>query len=90
VVTLEAPKASPTSPTLEGEATLEAFLLRRRRWLAAGAATSTHLNPVILVSKSVSRSSIRKFVTGLGWCLFIMAHICGVADRAGNNPFGGG
>jgi hypothetical protein len=59
VVTLEAPKASPPSPTLEGEATLEALLPKLRRWLTAGTArtaVSAHLHPVIIVTKSINRS----------------------------------
>jgi hypothetical protein len=88
VATLKAPKASPTSPTLESETTLEAFLPRRSRWLAAGATASTHLHPVILVPKSANIN--RDVAAGLRWLLIIMAHISGVANRAGNNPFRGG
>jgi hypothetical protein len=36
--TLEAPKASPSSPALEGDATLETFLSKQSQWLTAGAA----------------------------------------------------
>jgi hypothetical protein len=88
VVTLKAPKASPTSPTLESETTLEAFLPRRSRWLAARETASTHLHPVILVPKSANIN--RDVAAGLRWLLIIMAHISGVANRAGNNPFRGG
>jgi hypothetical protein len=54
VATLEASEASPLSPMLESETMLEAFLLKQRRWLAAGAAASTHLHPAFLVPKSGS------------------------------------
>jgi hypothetical protein len=54
VVTLEAPKTSPTSLTLESETTLEAFILKQSRWLAVRASAPTHLHPAILVAKSVN------------------------------------
>jgi hypothetical protein len=87
VVTLEAPTASPTRPTLEGETTLGTFLLKQRRWLAAGAAASTHLYPISLASIS---GSSREAIIGLHWRLLIMALINDVANQAGNNAFGGG
>jgi hypothetical protein len=37
MVTLEAPKASPSSPTLEGQTTLKTFRLKQRRRLTARA-----------------------------------------------------
>jgi hypothetical protein len=74
VATLEAPKASPLSPMLEGETMLEAFLSKQRRWLAAGAAAPTHLHPAFLVPKSGSCS--REAAIGLRRCL-IIAHING-------------
>jgi hypothetical protein len=42
VATLEAPKASSSSPVLKGEATLETFLSKQGQWLTAGAAALTH------------------------------------------------
>ena len=84
VVTLKAPKAPSSSPTLEGETALEAFLPKRRRWLADGAPAPTHLHPVFLVSNS------RETTAGLHRRLLNMAHISGVVDRAGNINFGGG
>jgi hypothetical protein len=56
VATLEAPKAPPSSPTLEGETTLETFLPKQRRWLTAEASTLTHLRPAFLVSMSGNNS----------------------------------
>jgi hypothetical protein len=50
VATLEAPKVSSSSPTLEGESTLETFLSKQRRWLAAVAAAPPHLHPTFVVS----------------------------------------
>jgi hypothetical protein len=41
---LEAPKAHPLSPTLEGETTLKTFLPKQRRWLTTMAAALTHLH----------------------------------------------
>jgi hypothetical protein len=54
VGTLEALKASPMSPTLEDETTLEAFLPKQRRWLVAGAAAPTHLYAVFLIFMRVN------------------------------------
>jgi hypothetical protein len=50
VATLEAPKAPSSSPTLEGEAPLETFLLMQIRWLTAVAAAPTHLHPAFFIS----------------------------------------
>jgi hypothetical protein len=63
VVTLVTPKASPTSPTLEGETTLETFLPMQRRWLTAGAATPTNLYPILLLTKSIN-NNIREAFAG--------------------------
>jgi hypothetical protein len=54
VVTIEAPKTSPPSPTLKGETTLEPFHPKQRRWLAARVAAPTHLHPVFVISKNFS------------------------------------
>jgi hypothetical protein len=51
---IETPETSPSSPTLEGEATLETFLSKRRRWLTARAVAPPHLHPAFLISKSGS------------------------------------
>jgi hypothetical protein len=53
VVTLKAPKASPTNSTLEGETMLEAFFHKQKRWLEARVAGSTHMHPIFLVSNSI-------------------------------------
>jgi hypothetical protein len=83
VVTLEAPKASPTSPTLEGETTLEAFIPKQRgRRLTARTATPTHLNPVSLVSKSINSS--RDAAAGLRSRLIKIAHISVATSQAEN------
>jgi hypothetical protein len=73
VATLEAPKASPSSPTLEGETTLNAFLLEQRRWRAARTAATTHLHPVSLASKSSTIS--KEATTGLHVHLLGKVHI---------------
>jgi hypothetical protein len=52
MIMLEAPKASPPSPTLEGDTMVETFLLKQRRWLATGAAALTHLHPFFFISRS--------------------------------------
>jgi hypothetical protein len=57
MIMVEAPKASPASPTLEGYITLKTFLPNQRRWLAVGAAASTHLHPAFLVFNSDSSST---------------------------------
>jgi hypothetical protein len=54
VVTVEASKASPLSPALEGETTLEAIPLKQRRWLAAGVTPPTHMNPTFIVSNRIN------------------------------------
>jgi hypothetical protein len=73
VATLEAPKASPSSPTLKGETTLSTFLLKQRRWHAARTTATTHLHPVFLDSK---RSTISKeATTGLHMRLLGKVHI---------------
>jgi hypothetical protein len=75
VATHEAPKASPLSPTLEGETTLSAFLLEQRSWRAARTAATTHLHPVILASKSSTIS--KEATTGLHVRLLAKVHING-------------
>jgi hypothetical protein len=84
VITLEAPKISPTSPTLEGDTTLEAFVLKRSRWLVAEATAPTHLHPAILVTKSVNSNEA---AAGLQWRLHIMAHNIGVAIISKSKDF---
>jgi hypothetical protein len=74
MIMLEAPKASPPSPMLEGDTTLETFLLKQIQWLAAWAATSTHL---FFVSKSGNYG--REAVAGICWHLIIKAHISSAA-----------
>jgi hypothetical protein len=49
MATIETPKASPSGPSLEGKTTLETFLAKQRRWLAAA---PTHLHPSFFVSKN--------------------------------------
>jgi hypothetical protein len=39
-------------PTLEGEAALETFMPKQKKWLTAEAAAPTHLHPAFLVCKS--------------------------------------
>jgi hypothetical protein len=70
MITLKAPKASPPSQMLEGDTTLETFLLNQIQWLATWAAASTHL---FFVSKSGSCG--REAVAGICWHLLIKAHI---------------
>jgi hypothetical protein len=72
MIMLEAPKASPPSPTLEGDTSVETFLLKQRRWLAAGAAAPTHLHPFFFISRSSNCS--QEAVTWLCWPLLNMAH----------------
>jgi hypothetical protein len=72
MITLEAPKASPPSPTLEGHTTVETFLLKQRRWLAAGAAAPTDLHPFFFISSSSNCS--QEAVAGLCWPLLNTAH----------------
>jgi hypothetical protein len=88
VVTPEAPEASPTSPTLEGETTFEAILLKQRRRLADGTAAPTHLYPAFLVPKSDISS--REAATGLCWRPLNMAQISAATNLAGNGAGGGG
>jgi hypothetical protein len=73
----EAPKASPTSQTLEGETKLEAFLSKKIQWLTTEAAAPTHMYPVIITSKSIN--SRRESSTRLSWHLLIMGHIIDIA-----------
>jgi hypothetical protein len=56
LATLEGTEPSPTSPMLEGETTLKAFLLMQRRRLAVKAAAPTHLYPAFLATKSVNNN----------------------------------
>jgi hypothetical protein len=86
VVTLEASKASPPSPTLEGETTLEAIPLKQRRWLAAGATPPTDMNPAFVVSNIINS---KREAAKLHCRLLIMAHNSGLTDQARNNVFGG-
>jgi hypothetical protein len=72
MIMLEAPKASPPSPTLEGDTAVETFLLKQRRWLATGAAALTHLHPFFFISRSSNCS--QEAVAGLCWPLLNMAH----------------
>jgi hypothetical protein len=72
MVTLQTPKASSSSPTLERQTTLKTFLLKQRRWLTARAAAKTHLHPAFLVSMDGS-------FTILCWHLLDMAHISSAA-----------
>jgi hypothetical protein len=52
VVTLETLETSPSSPTLEGETTLETFRSKQRRWLLVGVAAPTHLHPDFVISNN--------------------------------------
>jgi hypothetical protein len=58
MVTLKAPKASPSSPTLEGKTTLETFRSKQRRWLPARAAASPNLHNVALALYTAKRIHI--------------------------------
>jgi hypothetical protein len=88
VATLKAAKAPPTSPALESETTLKTFLLKQRRWLAAGAAVPTHLDPAFLISRSDNASSKEVAVRLLERLLNIQ--ISGVEHRTRNNNFNRG
>jgi hypothetical protein len=87
VATLEAPEASPSSPTLEGEATLKTFLAKQRQWLMTRVVTPTHLHQIFLNTKS--RSCRREAVTELFQRLPTMAHISDIASRARDYTVGG-
>jgi hypothetical protein len=58
VVTLEASQTSSSSPTLEGETTLETFLVKQIRWLTAGVAAPTHLHPTIIISNNACSATL--------------------------------
>jgi hypothetical protein len=73
---------------LEGETTLEAFLPKQRRWLAAGATAPIHLYPVIVVSKSINSS--REAAAGFLWRLLNMADISSATNLVSNNATRGG
>jgi hypothetical protein len=78
VATLEAPEASPSSPTLEGEAALKTFLAKQRQWLMTRAGTPTHLHPTFVNTKS--RNCRREVIAELFQRLPTMAHISGIAN----------
>ena len=78
VATLEATKIPPSSPMLEGEATVETFFPKPRERRAARTAVLTQLHPIFL---NIERGgSSREATTGLGKRPL----------RARANAFGGG